>query len=115
MQDFHDQYQEEMDAVQAQFHENEQNKQQQISHLTHEIELKDQKIQQLQDYVKDSVDSIKNQNSEQLKVHLDLFNQERKELLQKMESMQAGNTSLERQVSALQKDIQRKDEDIQGL
>ena len=91
-----------MELIQAQFQELEQTKSQQLAHLTHELELKDQKIQQLQDHVKDSVDSIKNQNSEQLKVHLDLFTQERKELLQKMESLQSQNTALERTISTLE-------------
>ena len=35
-------------------------------------------------------------------MHLDLFTQERKELLQKMESLQSQNTALERTISTLE-------------
>ncbi len=91
--------------VQDEMHDKEQHMQEVINQLDHENSLKQQQIESLEKYLqetKDSLNKIQSMSNSHFEQQLDKFNEERKELLAKIEQLTGDITKKERVITTLE-------------
>ena len=91
--------------AQDEMHDKEQQMQDLINQLDHENSLKQQQIESLEKYLfetKESLNKLQSLSSAQIEQQLDKFNDERKELIAKIEKTTGELTRKERQITTLE-------------
>lgn len=98
-------YEEDIQMVQDEMRDKEQQMQDIINQLDHENSLKAQQIESLEKYLqetKESLNKIQSMQSSHLEQQLDKFNEERRELISKIEKLTGEITRKERTITTLE-------------
>ena len=91
--------------VQDEMHDKEQQLQEIINQLGHDNSLKEQQIESLEKYLmetKESLNKLQAMSSNHMEQQLDKFNEERKELISKIEKLTGELTKKERVITTLE-------------
>ncbi|OMJ79820.1 hypothetical protein SteCoe_20069 [Stentor coeruleus] len=99
IQEEQDHYESEMSSLQQELRELHERSTQEIQHLRHKSDFDSQKIETLEKYLsstKDQISSIQAAQAQALDTHLQAFNCERNNLLDKIEKLASDNASKER-------------------
>lgn len=105
LQDAQQRFEEDIQMVQDESHDKEMQMQDAINHLHHENSMRQQQIESLEKYLaetKESLNKIQNMSSSHMEQALDKFNDERKELIAKIEKLAGDLTRKERQITTLE-------------
>ena len=100
---------EQIEMLQLQLEEQEAHSQGIIGQLNYDLSLKTQKIENLEEHLaemKQSLDNMHSQNSLSLEQHLEKFNEERRQLTEKTESLQSTISSRDRDITNLENKLE---------
>lgn len=105
LRDEQNRYEEDASIAQEEYQIKEREMQDCINQLDHEVSLKTQQLENLENYLaetKEALNKIQNMSQTQMDQQLDKFNEERKELIGKIEKITAEITRKERAITTLE-------------